>query len=115
MTRPTCSKCNVKPCAVNYNRNGVRHYRSMCLSCIDESRQEKSLENQSLLKSGYKKKHECDRCHFQAKHHSQLSIVYLDGNKLNVSRLNLRTYCANCITEIAALPASNKGGLVPDY
>lgn len=87
----------------------------MCLSCIDEAKREKSLEHQSLLKSGYKKKNECDRCHFPAKHHSQLSIVYLDGNRLNVSRLNLRTYCANCIAEIAALPARNKGGLVPDY
>lgn len=114
MSRPTCSKCNVKPCAANYTRNGVKHYRSMCSGCIDATKHEKSLENQALVKSGYKKKNECDRCHFQAKHQSQLSIVYLDGNKLNVSRLNLRTYCANCISEIAALPSS-KGGLVPDF
>lgn len=114
MSRPICSKCHVKPCALNYNRKGVRHYRSSCLSCIAAEKHEKSLEQQSLIKSGYKKKHECDRCHFQAKHTSQLTIVYLDGNRLNVTRQNLRTYCANCISEISALP-NNKGGLVPDF
>ena len=115
MSRPVCTKCNVKPRALNYVRKGVKHYRSKCLHCIEQAKQEKSLEHQALVKSGYKKRNECDRCHFVAKHPSQLTITYLDGNRLNVSRQNLRTYCANCIAEIAALPSKNKGGLVPDY
>ena len=114
MDRPTCEHCQSRPAALNYVRNGKRHYRRKCLHCINKSREEASLESQVLNKSGYQKRNTCDRCGFQAKHPSQLSIVYLDGNKLNVGRQNLRTYCANCVAEIVAVPAS-RSGLVADF
>ena len=112
--RPKCAVCRTKPRAFNYVKEGQIHYRSRCLSCEKVKKKEQSLENQSLLRSGYLKRHECDRCHFQSKHPDQLSIVYLDGNRLNAVRTNLRTYCANCVAEITAMPKS-KGGLVADF
>ena len=112
--RPLCTVCRTKPRAFNYVKGGYVHYRSRCLSCEKIKKQEKNLASQVLSQSGYQKRHECDRCHFQAKHLAQLSIVYLDGNKLNAGRLNLRTYCANCVAEIAAMPGT-KSGPVADY
>lgn len=85
------------------------------MDCIGEHKKVKSTEAQALINSGYKKRNECDRCNFTARHHSQLCIIFIDGNRLNVSRSNLRTYCANCVSEIAALPSSNRSGLVPDF
>jgi hypothetical protein len=115
MNRPTCDKCNKNPCTVNYHRHGKIHYRKLCRKCILEKKKEKELTNQLLTKSGYKKKKNCDRCNFISKHLSQLKIVYLDGNKLNVGRDNLRTYCLNCLAEINNLPQNKKSDLIPDY
>ena len=114
MERPICQHCQSRPAALNYVRNGKRHYRSRCLACIDAVKREHSLEAQTLHKSGYQKRNTCDRCGFVSRHPSQVSIVFLDGNRLNVGRQNLRTYCANCVTEIAAVPSS-RSGLVPDF
>lgn len=84
------------------------------MQCIDSAKREQSLETQTLARSGYQKRNICDRCGFNARHPSQVSIVFLDGNRLNVGRQNLRTYCANCVAEIAAVPSS-RSGLVPDF
>lgn len=115
MQRPKCTKCKKKPAAINYKRNDKIHYRKMCRVCLNTIQKEKELSNQLFSKSGYIKKKNCDRCNFISKHHSQLKIVYLDGDKLNVSRSNLRTYCLNCLAEISALPQNKKSDLVPDY
>lgn len=82
--------------------------------CIADKNKRESVENQTLIKSGYKAKNSCDRCGFVSRHPSQLSIVFLDGNKLNVGRQNLRTYCANCVAEIVAVPEKSSG-LVADF
>lgn len=111
--RPKCNKCKTKPSAINYKRKEIIHYRKLCRSCIIELKKEKELSNQLLIKSGYIKKKNCDRCNFIGKHQSQLKIVYLDGNKLNTSRSNLRTYCLNCLAEISNL--NQKSDLIPDY
>ena len=114
MERPVCQQCRTRPAAFNYVRQGKTYYRSKCLVCLSDKTKKQSKEAQALAKSGYMLRHECDRCHFVAKHHSQLKIVFLDGNRFNVGRQNLRTYCVNCIAEIAALPSS-RSGLVPDF
>jgi hypothetical protein len=113
--RPKCTRCKKQPAAVNYIRNDIKHYRKLCRLCIIEDKKNKELSNQLLNKSGYIKKKTCDRCNFVSKHQSQLKITYLDGDKLNVSRSNLRTYCLNCIAEITAMPLSKKTDLIPDY
>lgn len=115
MARPKCNKCKTNPCAVNYIRNDVTHYRQLCVDCINKNKKEKELTSQLLLKSGYSKKKVCDRCNFISKHPSQMKLVYLDGNKMNVNRENLRTFCLNCIAEITNVPQIKKSDLIADY
>lgn len=112
--RPTCPQCGDRPCAYNYKYKEKVYYRPTCMPCATAKKQAKSPESQALLRSGYQKGKGCDRCGFKAKHPSQLSIAYLDGNRLNATRQNLRTYCANCVAEITVIPP-NKSGLVADY
>ena len=112
--RPTCDNCHALPCAINYRKGNKVYYRKMCVSCINKRKKDKTVQSQLLNSSGYKKKSTCDRCNFQARHHSQLSIVFLDGQLANVSRTNLRTYCANCIAELSVMP-SRRNSIVPDY
>jgi len=60
--RPLCKSCNLKPAAVNYVRDGVRHYRSRCGSC--------NAGNKPLYQPSnprYKKKNVCERCGFKSK------------------------------------------------
>jgi protein-arginine kinase activator protein McsA len=113
--RPKCSKCKKNPAAINYTRNDKIHYRKLCRGCLIEGKKQKELPSQLLTKSGYVKKKSCDRCSFISKHPSQLKIVYLDGNRINVGRDNLRTYCLNCLAEISAMPHTKKLDLIPDY
>lgn len=114
MERPICQQCRTRQAAFNYVRKGKTYYRSRCLVCLADKDNLKVKEEQALAKSGYKMSRTCDRCHFAAKHPSQLSLVYLDGNKFNVGRQNLRTYCANCVAEIVAMPLGSSG-LVADF
>jgi hypothetical protein len=113
--RPKCNKCNKNPAAINYIRNNKTHYRKMCRICLNDIKKQNELINQLLIKSGYRKKKNCDRCNFISKHPSQLKIIYLDGNRVNVGRDNLRTYCLNCLAEISSIPQNKKIDLVPDY
>ena len=108
------STVKMRLAAFNYVRQGKTYYRSKCLVCLSDKSKNQAKEAQALAKSGYTLRHECDRCHFIAKHPSQLKIVFLDGNRLNVGRQNLRTYCVNCVAEVAALP-QHKSELVPDF
>lgn len=115
MSRPKCTRCKKKPAAVNYIRNEVTHYRKLCRECINVEKKDKELGNQLLIKSGYVKKKACDRCNFISKHPSQMKLIYLDGDRLNVNRMNLRTFCLNCVAEFNNLPQSKKSDLIADY
>jgi hypothetical protein len=96
MTRPFCSICNQIPCTINYIRNGVTHYRSMCHVC---GKQQKKKKSGKLLweKAGYKKSTECNLCGFKCLYHQQMTVFHIDGNLENVAFSNLRTICLNCI------------------
>ena len=96
MERPLCKNCRKNPAAVNYNRNGVTHYRSKCESCLNP----KKKIVPSWMLSGYKKKMVCDQCGFKAGTSQQITVFYIDGDLRNNNWLNLKSVCANCAIEI---------------
>ena len=57
--RPICTTCGKNYCAVNYNRAGVTHYRSMCDECGRKKNKLKPRRPKWTSK-GYKKKTACD-------------------------------------------------------
>jgi len=111
---PLCKKCSRYPCETNYYRKGKTYYRKLCKQCITKEKNNSKIEIQLLKKSGYKKKSRCDRCGFVSKIPEQISIYYVDGNRLNAALPNLRSYCLNCVVELKYLP-NNHGDLLADF
>ena len=114
MEKPLCGSCGKQPCSTNYEKNGVVHYRSRCMSCIRKGKKKKPIRPAWAV-AGYKKKEKCERCGFKAKTQKQLFVFYVDGDKRNHNGINLKTICANCAIEIEVkntgwIPAD----LVPD-
>ena len=114
--RDLCTVCLDNLVAVNYIREGVTHYRSMCASCI---RKGKKIKEPPPLwaKSGYKKKERCEMCNFKAKLPArQLFVYHVDGNLKNTNSFNLKTICANCRIELAGSRMPWKpAAIVPDF
>ena len=114
MKRPLCKACEQRPCAVNYYRDGVAHYRSRCETC---QRKGKGIKKRIARweSAGYKKKMTCDRCGFKARFAAQLLVYHIDSNLNNTDVRNLKTVCLNCVEEIkrSDLPWK-KGDLEPD-
>lgn len=109
-----CPVCNQRPCAVNYIREDVTHYRSRCETCQRRGRNIKPREPR-WKSSGYKKKPTCDRCGFKARLTSQLLVYHVDGDLNNTALRNLRTVCRNCVEEIARVEVTwRRGDLEPD-
>jgi hypothetical protein len=94
--RPVCKACNKNQAAANYWRDGVRHYRSRCESCIRKDRQVRPAEPRWRSR-GYVKKTQCDQCGFRAKYSSQITVWHIDGNLNNSELINLKSICLNCI------------------
>jgi hypothetical protein len=116
LNRDLCPVCRNNPVAVNYIRDGVRHYRNSCAACIRKSR--KIKEPPPLwAKSGYKKKDRCEMCNFKAKLPAkQLFVFHVDGNLKNTNSFNLKTICANCRIELAGGNVPWKASpIVPDF
>lgn len=112
--RPICQACNQRPCAVNYIREDVTHYRRRCETCQRKSKGIKPREPR-WKSSGYKKKPACDRCGFKARLVSQLLVYHIDGDLNNATVRNLRTVCRNCVEEIARTEVTWRAGdLEPD-
>lgn len=110
--RPTCNSCLINPCAVNYVKDGVKHYRKKCDRC---SRTPGSTRKTTWQLSGYKKKPHCEKCGFKAKHESQLNVFHLDGDLRNAQWINLKTICANCQRLFGKVEkAWRTGDLIPD-
>jgi hypothetical protein len=115
MIRPLCNTCNKNFKAVNYKRNGITHYRSLCDEC---GRKKNNLTARvpNWQKAGYKKKPTCDVCGFHSSYASQTSVFHIDGNLENVQYSNLRTVCLNCIEVIKRKDLTwRRGGLDVDY
>jgi hypothetical protein len=115
LKRDLCPVCMDSLVAINYIRDGIRHYRNTCSSCIRKGK--KIKEPQPLwVKSGYKKKERCEMCNFKAKTPKQLFVYYVDGNLKNNNAFNLKTICANCKIELAGTRLPWKPApIVPDF
>jgi hypothetical protein len=114
LKRDLCPKCHANPVAVNYIRDGVRHYRNSCASCL--RKKSKRPNPPGWARSGYKKKPQCERCSFKLKHPEQSGVFYVDGNLRNNNWVNLKTVCLNCQQEIYKSKLSWKAGpIVPDF
>lgn len=94
--RPICKTCNRNFSAVNYIREGVTHYRSICDECGRKKNKERPRVP-SWQTVGYKKKPHCDLCGFKSLFTSQMIVYYVDGNLDNNDFINLRTICLNCV------------------
>lgn len=113
--RSLCPACGLRPVAINYKRDGVTHYRSVCDSCNRRGKKIKPVPP-SWFVSGYRKKPQCERCGFKSKYPDQMSVFYVDGNLKNNNWINLKTVCLNCQVEIykSKLPW-RPAPLVPDF
>lgn len=107
--RPICKTCNKNFCAVNYKRNGVTHYRSICDECGRKKTKKKPREP-SWQKSGYKKKTTCDLCGFKGIYSTQMVVFHIDGNLENSTLTNLRTICLNCVEVVKKKEVNWKRG-----
>lgn len=115
LSRPLCKSCNKNHAAVNYVKNGIRHYRKLCDEC---GRKKKKLKPRTANweKSGYKKKSSCDNCGFKSIYPTQMIVYHIDGCLENTDKSNLRTICLNC-TEVIKKKEINwkRGDLQIDY
>jgi len=94
--RPICKTCGKNNTAVNYKRDGVTHYRSMCDECGRKKNKLKPREP-SWQKAGYKKKATCDLCGFKSLYPTQTTVFHIDGKLEHTEFTNLRTICLNCV------------------
>ena len=95
LPRPICNVCNKKVCAVNYIKNGKRHYRSMCNQCGKTNKMKKPIY--LWQRAGYEKDKLCFLCGFKSLYSTQMVVYHIDGRPQNTDFTNLRTVCLNCI------------------
>lgn len=113
--RPICKKCNKNVCAINYLREGITHYRSICDECGRKKGKQKPRKA-NWTKSGYKKKATCDLCGFKSLFTTQLTVFHIDGDLENIQLTNLRTICLNCIEVVKKKEVTwKRGDLTVDY
>ena len=88
--RPICKTCNKNHVAINYKRDGITHYRSICNECGRKKNKQKS-HKANWTKSGYKKKATCDLCGFKSLFSTQITVFHVDGNLEHIEHTNLRS------------------------
>lgn len=115
LSRPICKECNKNPCAINYVKKNVKHYRSICDEC--GSKKTKKKPKEPLWQSaGYKKKQICDNCGFKSLYPTQTTVFHIDGDLKNTNYNNLRTICLNCVEVIKRKEVTwRRGDLQIDY
>ena len=112
--RPICRSCNKNHCAINYKKNGITHYRSICDRC-GKNKEKKKPKRFGWENAGYKKKTTCDLCGFKSLYPTQMTVFHIDGNLTNVSFTNLRTICLNCVEVVKKKDVTwRRGDLIPD-
>jgi hypothetical protein len=110
--RNTCKKCQQRPVAVNYRKEGKIYYRSTCDHCARGFLTDKP----SWAKFGYKKRNSCDKCGFKSLHKEVFNVFHVDGNLLNANPANLKTICANCSVVLRKEGGKwRQGDLRPDF
>jgi hypothetical protein len=110
--RNLCKKCQARPVAVNYRKEGRAYYRSTCDHCSRGSNQSRPL----WILSGYKKKEACERCRFTSKSPEQFDVFHVDGDLRNCRPTNLKTICANCARVLHKEGVQwRRGDLIPDF
>lgn len=107
--RPICKVCNKNFCAINYKRNDITHYRSICDECGNKKPKTKPKVF-GWEKAGYKKKTICDLCGFRSLYQTQITVFHIDGDLKNVSLNNLRSVCLNCIEVVKKKEVNWKRG-----
>jgi hypothetical protein len=115
LSRPLCNICNKHHAAINYVKEGIKHYRKHCDDCGKKKKKGKS-RTPKWETTGYKKKTVCDNCGFKSIYTSQMIVYYIDGDLENTDNRNLRTVCLNC-TEVIKRKEVNwkRGDLQIDY
>jgi len=115
ISRPMCSECNKNYRAINYIRDGVTHYRSLCDHCGKKKPKNKT-KPLAWEKAGYKKKSKCDICGFQSIYPTQMTVFFIDGSLKNTNFSNLRTICLNCVEVVKRKEVTwKRGDLQVDY
>jgi hypothetical protein len=115
LKRPICKTCNKNYCAINYVKNGVTHYRSICDGC-GKKKGKKRPKIFNWEKAGYKKKATCDLCGFKSMYHTQITVFHIDGDLNNVAFNNLRSICLNCVEVVKKKEVTwKRGDLQVDY
>jgi hypothetical protein len=110
--RKLCKKCQSRPVAINYYKEGRPYYRSTCDHCSRGSKKSRPLWELA----GYKKKTACERCKFTSKYEDQFDVFHVDGNLRNCRHANLKTICANCQRSLHNEGVQwRRGDLVPDF
>jgi hypothetical protein len=110
--RDICNKCQKRPVAINYYKEGRPFYRSTCDHCSRNRNDGTPL----WKRAGYKKKTTCDRCGFTSKYQEQFDVYFIDGDMTNCRYTNLKTVCANCQRILYKLELGWKqGDLTPDF
>jgi hypothetical protein len=115
LQRPICKKCNKNQTAINYNRDGITHYRSICDEC---GRKKNKLKPRKAnwTTSGYKKKTTCDLCGFKSMFSTQITVFHVDGNLEHIEQTNLRSICLNCVEVVKKKDVTwKRGDLEIDY
>lgn len=113
--RPMCKSCNKNQTAINYIRDGKKHYRSICHEC-GKKKTKKRVHRPLWEKAGYKKKQICDICGFKSIYPSQTTVFHIDGNLNNTVFSNLRTICLNCVEVVKRKEVTwRRGDLQVDY
>lgn len=113
--RNLCPTCEDRLVAVNRHVGERVYYRKQCDTCL---RKGKKLRPKppAWAKAGYTKKLVCEKCNFKAKLPQQMFVFHIDGNLANVDRINLKSVCANCRTELMNSKTTwRPGAITPDF
>lgn len=115
LIRPICKECNKNFSAINYIKNGVKHFRSICDECGKKRSKTKSKQS-AWMKAGYKKKTVCDICGFRSLYPTQMTVFHIDGDLRNAKLSNLRSICLNCVEVVKRKEVTwKRGDLQVDY
>ena len=115
LQRPICNKCNKNYTAINYKRNEITYYRSICDECGRKKTKQKPRKP-NWTKSNYKKKATCDLCGFKSLFSTQITVFHVDGNLEHIEQTNLRSICLNCVEVVKKKDVNwKRGDLEIDY